>query len=119
MARIYRPNPGQKAFHNGTGRFRGLFGGRGSGKTVAGGLEALRMIQERPGWPGLIIAPDNRHLRRSTWPEFARWLPWSQVVEHHKTDSRIVFRNGSTIYYGGIDDPNSWRGPNVNWFWFR
>lgn len=66
----------------------------------------------------MIISPDYPHFRKSTWPEFASWLPWNQVTEHHKTANRITFRNGTVVYYGGIDDPDSWRGPNVNWIWF-
>lgn len=119
MARkVYDPNSGQRPFHNSRARFRALFGGRGSGKTAAGAIEALRMVNCRPGWPGIVIAPDNKHFTKSTWPEFAKWIPWSDVLQHHRTQNWLLFRNGSKVYYGGIDEPESWRGPNVNWFWF-
>lgn len=116
---IYRPNPGEiQKFHFSEARFRGLFGGRGSGKTVGGAVESIRKINDRPGWPGAVIAPDFKHFYKSTWPEWSRWIPWSEVVEHHKSQCWILFRNGTKVYYGGIDEPESWRGPNVNWFWF-
>lgn len=120
MARIvYRPNPGNiQSFHLSQARFRALLGGRGSGKTAGGAIEAIRKVHERPGWPGIVIAPDFKHFNKSTWPEFAKWIPWSEVIEHHKTQMWLLFRNGTKVYYGGIDDPESWRGPNVNWFWF-
>lgn len=67
---------------------------------------------------GMIIAPDYPHLTRSTWPEFMRWVPEGAIVGQHKGEKWIDFANGSRVYYGGIDDPDSWRGPNVNWLWF-
>ena len=27
---------------------------------------------------------------------------------------RIVFRNGASLEIGGIDEPGSWEGPNIN-----
>ncbi len=120
MARIvYRPNPGEiQPFHFSEARWRALFGGRGSGKTVGGAIEVIRKVHERPGWPGAVIAPDFKHFYKSTWPEWSRWIPWSEVVQHHQTQNWILFRNGTKVYYGGIDEPEAWRGPNVNWFWF-
>lgn len=128
---VYKPNTGgdwaisfepdgrgQEAFHTSQARFRALIGSRGSGKTATGVQEALRMVRERPGLPGAMVSPNMPHWTRSTWPEVQRWIPWDRVVQHHKTEKWILFDNGSTVYYGGIDDPDSWRGPNLNWLWF-
>jgi len=109
---------GQRAFWESPARIRGLFGGRGSGKTAIGALEAIRTAQARPGEAGLIIAPDYPHLIRSTWPEFMKWLPDGAIRYHNRSEKILGMQNGSTIYYGGIDDPESWRGPNCNWLWF-
>lgn len=46
-----------------------------------------------------------------------KWIPWSEVIQHHKTQCWLLFRNGTKVYYGGIDEPEAWRGPNANWFW--
>ena len=119
MARIvYRPSKEQQAFHFDTARFRALLGGRGSGKTAAGAVEALRKVRERPGSVGIIIGPDVPHFTKSAWPEWEKWCPWSEVIQHHKTQNWLLFRNGTKVYYGGIDKPESWRGPNANWIWF-
>lgn len=128
---VYKPNSaapidmlplpddwGQAGFHNSVARLRAAVGGRGSGKTATGIQEALRLVQERPGWPGGIVSPNVPHWNRSTWPEIERWTPWDRVVQHHQTQKWIEFDNGTKVYYGGIDDPDSWRGPNLNWLWF-
>jgi len=122
----YVPHRGQEAFHASTARFRGLFGGRGSGKTGAGAQEALRRI--RMGQPGAVINPDFENFKLSTWPEMRRWLPWEHVVQrdHYRAMPEwepsqaftIHFDNGAVAYCKGLKDPDSARGPNINWLWY-
>lgn len=125
--KIYRPNPGgQTSFHNSTAWARGLFGGRGSGKSAAGSQEAVRKVSQ--GEPGIVANPDFENLRISTWPALKQWIPWEQVRKHdHRMAAdtweprqpfTIHFRNGAWILVKGIKDPDSARGPNVNWFWY-
>lgn len=109
---------GQAPFHETLAPLKLLAGGRGSGKTAGGVQESLRMVRERPGWPGAMVSPNVPHWNRSTWPEVQRWTPWERVVQHHKTENWILFDNGSQVWYGGIEDPDAWRGPNLNWLWF-
>lgn len=97
-------------------RFVFFVGGIGSGKTAVGAVKAVTKILE--GKSGLIISPDYPHFIRSTWPEFSKWCPWSAVTYHNKTEKRMEFDTGAVVWYGGIDDPDSFRGPNVNWFFF-
>lgn len=103
-------------FHGSGARFRLLAGGRGSGKTAAGSQEALRRI--RLGRDGLVLSPSIPHFNTSTRVEFWRWIPWEHVEQHHKTEKWIRFDTGATVWYGGIEDEDRWRGPNVNWLWF-
>lgn len=112
----FRATPSQSRFLRSRARFVFFVGGLGSGKTAVGAVKALMKIQE--GKSGLIVSPDYPHFSKSTWPEWSRWCPWHRVVEHHKTEKRMVFDTGAVVWYGGIDDPDAWRGPNVNWFWF-
>lgn len=122
----YIPTIGQGRFHEDPAVIRLLVGGRGSGKTAAGTQEASKKIMK--GEPGLILAPDAEHFKRATWPQFNEWipvdpdltgLPMSPLIDHwSKGDKMIRFKTGSTVWYGGIRDPDSWRGPNVNWIWY-
>lgn len=53
---------------------------------------------------------------------------WSMVVpsqRHRSSDAwephqpfTMVFRNGVRVYCKGLKDPNSARGPNLNWLWY-
>ena len=83
-----------------------------------GALEALKQIETQPGIPGAIIAPDYPSLMKSTLPEFMNWVPDGAIVDQNKQEKWLLFRNGSRVYYSGIDDPDSWRGPNLGWAWF-
>jgi PBSX family phage terminase large subunit len=122
----YKPTPGQNGFHEDPAAIRLLIGGRGAGKTTAGVQEASKKIEQ--GQPGLILAPDNGHFKKSTWVQLNEWipidpeltgLPQSPLVEYwSKGDKVIRFTTGATVWYGGIKDPDGWRGPNVNWIWY-
>lgn len=107
-------------------RFVLFRGGEGSGKTSAGSIKALERI--KLGLDGIVVAPDFPHFKRSTWPELRRWIPWEFVIPKQRYRSAVdwsppsgfelVFTTGAVVYCGGIDDPISWEGPNVNWAWF-
>ncbi|MBD3268486.1 hypothetical protein GF373_17600 [bacterium] len=121
---IFKASPTQSATLRSNARFIGAFGGLGSGKTALGAVWAIHKAQQ--GKPGIIVSPDFPHFSKSTWPELEKWIPWSGVQNKRlnhpfTTDKRLIFNTpyGPTpVYYGGIDDPDAWRGPSVNWFWF-
>jgi len=117
-------SPKQSKFVLSRARYVGFIGGIGSGKTAAGAVKALRKTDE--GEPGIVVAPDFPHFSKSTWPEWSRWIPWGRVENRHLNhpytqDKRLLFRTQHgvvPVYYGGIDEPDSWTGPTVNWCWF-
>lgn len=123
---LYNPNPGQAAFHASPARFRALVGGRGSGKTTAGAQAALAKI--RKGEPGAVLNPDFENFKISTWPEFRQWIPWSHVIARDRHMGELGwepskpfvlhFDNGATVLCKGLKDPDSARGPNINWLWY-
>lgn len=92
----------------------------------AGGIQEVQR-KIKAGEPGLILGPTEKHFFRSTWVQLNEWLPidpavtgvpTTPLVEHwSKTDQIIRFKTGSIVQYGGIYDPDDWRGPNVNWVW--
>ena len=125
--KIYRPHSNPKVnelINNDTPRYALFRGGEGGGKSVAGIIKALERL--RRGMPGFMVSPDLTHFVASLWPEFKRWCPWDMVIDRHqrmnspgwipqKNVSHLVFKNGVTMMFGGIDDPSKWEGPNVNW----
>lgn len=97
-------------------------GGEGGGKSVAGIIKDLERL--RRGCSGIMVSPDFVHFKKSLWPEFRRWCPWDMVVDSQRRRSSkewepsgpftMVFDNGAMLLCGGIEEPGSWDGPNVN-----
>lgn len=97
-------------------------GGEGGGKSVAGIIKDLERL--RRGCSGILVSPDFVHFRKSLWPEFRRWCPWDLVVASQRRRASkeweptgpftLVFENGALALLGGIEEPGSWEGPNVN-----
>jgi hypothetical protein len=79
-------------------------------------MEALKRI--KAGQSGAVISPDNNHFQKSAGEEFAAWCPWEHLVSENRSKRWWLFDTGAKVYYGGIDDPESWTGINVNWVWF-
>lgn len=124
--KLYEPSDSQAGFIHSTSPFALYYGSRGSGKSGAGSQKALNKIKD--GWSGAVINPDFENFRYSTWPEFKEWIPWKMVVpsqRHRSSDAwqpsqpfTMVFMNGARVYCKGLKDPNSARGPNLNWLWY-
>lgn len=122
----FRSNEAQRGFLASEAYFLGLIGGRGGGKTASGSQKVLPKIEA--GEPGIIINPDFENLKISTWPEFREWIPWGRVVPRQRYRSHaewtpagpftLVFDTGSWVIVKGLKDPESARGPNVNWLWY-
>lgn len=68
------------------------------------------------------------HFKISTWVQLNEWIsidpavsgiPQSPLVDFWAKGDRLIrFKTGATVWYGGIKDPDAWRGPNVNWIWY-
>lgn len=120
------PYPEQEAFIKSTQRYVLFRGGRGSGKSSAGAQKALRKIME--GESGAVINPVFSDFIDSTWQELKQWIPWNMVIpsqRHRANDDwqpskpfRMVFINGKFIICKGLKNPESARGPNINWAWY-
>lgn len=117
----------QFVFADGPWRYGLAKGGEGGGKSVAGIIKCLERV--RRGMSGIMVSPDLPHFAKSLWPEFANWCPWDVVVrqqqkrkhpewEPYKSSFSLSFKNGAKIYCGGIENPRSWEGANINFAFF-
>lgn len=123
---LYNPTEAQSSFIASTARFALYFGGRGSGKTCAGSQKALSKIMR--GENGAVINPLFSDFKDSTWKEFKQWIPWDMVVptQRHRVKDEwqpsqpftMVFTNGVSVICKGLKNPDSARGPNINWLWY-
>ena len=122
----FNPYPKMQEFIDSTARFNLFWGSRGCGKSAAGSQKSIKKIQE--GCSGAIMNPDFENFRISTWPEFREWIPWDNVVGAHRYRRNIqwqpykpftmAFTNGVRVICKGLKDPDSARGPNINWLWY-
>lgn len=121
----YEPSENQESFVRSEAYFSAFIGSRGSGKSAAGAQKAMRKIAK--GGDGAVLNPDFENFKTSTWPEFRRWIPWEMVIPSQRYRQEIgwlphqpfelAFINGVKVTCKGVKDPDSARGPNINWVW--
>lgn len=124
--RLYEPSPSQAGFIASKARYSLFYGSRGSGKSGAGAQKTLKKLMK--GESGAVINPDFENFKYSTWPELRQWIPWKMVVgiqRHRGRDSWephqpfvLTFVNGARLYCKGLKNPDSARGPNINFVWY-
>lgn len=122
----FQPRPELVEFINCQARFILIRSGRGGGKTVSGAQKCMKKIKE--GMNGAAMNPDFENFKTSTWDELRKWIPWDMVVpkqRYRKSESweptrpfTMVFTNGARLYCKGLKDPESARGPNINFLWY-
>lgn len=109
--------PRQMRFVQDQRRFPGYVGGIGSGKSFAGGVKALK----RFGHPGLggVFAPSYPMLRDATQRTLFTLLDTVGIAyEHHKGENRLtILKSGHEVIFRSLDNPDSVRGPNLEWAW--
>lgn len=110
------PLPKQYEFHSCPARFRAYIGGAGSGKTLAGCYEAIKLSLMYPKNAGVICAPTFPMLRDATMRTFFSVCPEEIIKSYNKSDNIVEFYNGSIIMFRSFDDPEKARGPNLGWF---
>jgi len=119
----YAPAPKQEQFHRGRYqyKYRLLSGGTGSGKTLAGVWEMLSLlIDDNPGAVGFVFEPTipmvKRNLIKGAFEKLLGCPIESNplVQDFIKTDNRIDFINGSRLWFGSLEDPESAEGPNID-----
>lgn len=120
----YSATPHQHLFHLARYFFpyRGVFCGRGSGKTVCGLAEALMQATEYPGSVGYVFSPNFPMMRRNIFPTlsapFLLGNPfWNNpgIREWNKADSSLTLENGSEIWFVSLDSPERAEGANIDW----
>lgn len=94
--------------------------------SAASAQKAMKKIQM--GESGAVLNPSFENLKDSTWPELREWIDWNMVIEKHQGRESeawrpngpfdIVFKNGAKMMIKGVKDPDSARGPNINWLWY-
>lgn len=117
---VYNAHPKQAIFHHACRIHTDVLflGGRGSGKTTAGAIQAiLEATHNQPGSRGIVAAPTYSMLEDATMYEFFKWLPPQHVAHFSKARRILTLKNGSEVAFRSCDNPDSLRGPNRDWAW--
>lgn len=117
----YRPHKGQQPFHRDRYRVthRGIIAGTGSGKTWAGVAEDIYWCIRHPGIVGYVFEPSYPMVKRILIPKLEAFLgrPIESnplIRRFNKSDLRIEWENGSRLWLGSLDDPESAEGVSVD-----
>ncbi len=113
----YVPQPHQVRFHSSPAENKLLMGGVGSGKTLTGIHECIRLLQDNPESDGLIGAPTFPMLRDAI---LAAWFDFvhPSLYQFKRGDQQIIWKpTGRCIFLKTCGDPDRARGPTVAWFW--
>ena len=99
----YYPHPKQQTFHNDRYkiRYRAVFAGTGSGKTLSGVFETLSILLENPSSVAYIFEPTYKMVTRILLPTLENDLLLGKPIESNPTvdvfkrgDNRIDFCDG-------------------------
>lgn len=116
----YKKNKHQKEFDDDiTSKFLHLSSGFGGGKSYALAMKAIRLSALNKPWPGGLMAPTYRDLKRDIIPIFEDILEGNKIKYHyHKTDNYYQFpwSNGRLYLFSG---DQKLRGPNLAYFLFN
>lgn len=117
----YVPHATQLPFHvdAGTVKFRGLFGGTGSGKSLAGIAEDVYWCVRHAGIVGYVFEPTYKMIDRIVVPTLNVILGspfWESplVADFNRGRMNIRFFNGSVLWLVSLDDPEQAEGGNID-----
>lgn len=111
----FRLKPRQHDVFSDPTRFRVVIAGRRSGKTHEVGVELATAAGEKPNSRAWYIAPTYRQARDIAWGTFRAMIPPEMIVGRpNEQRLEIQLINGSAISLKGADDPDSLRGPGLD-----
>ena len=123
--RIFRLSAPQRRFCRavltGKPRYAAFVGGVGSGKTYAGCVSALNLSFAFPRNRGVIASGTERQLADTAQRQFFDLLAEqrleSRIVEHSKSEQRVLFHNGSEILFRSMEAYPRLLSLSLGWFW--
>lgn len=115
----YKPLPHQEAFHRDPHKFKGFFGGFGSGKTRTGAEEVTQHILSTPNGMTLIGAQTKPQLDQTAKKMFFDVFPRALIKDYHKQREELICENGHVVLFRPLDDEGKIRSLNLSCFWIE
>ena len=110
----YIPQPHQFIFHTDAHKFKGNFGGYGSGKTTTTREEFYKHLAITPNGTGLIGANISAQYEQTIKRDIEADFPVSLVKDVSIVKSYIEFVNGYRLMFRPFDDPGKLRSLNLD-----
>jgi len=110
----YIPQAHQQIFHRDPHKFKGNFGGYGSGKTTTTREEWYKHFAITPNGTGLIGANISAQYEQTIKRDIEADLPVSLVKEVSVKNSYIELVNGYRLMFRPFDDPGKLRSLNLD-----
>lgn len=95
-------------------------GGFGSGKTFIGSLLGIQISMKYPKMTGLVVGADLPLLKNTTIKAYLDhfdafgWEP-DREYRYLKTESKVIFPNGSEVLFRPLDNAERLKSLNVGW----
>lgn len=110
----YIPQEHQALFHTDAHKFKGNFGGYGSGKTTTTREEFYKHMAITPNGTGLIGANISAQYEQTIKRDIEADFPASLVKDVSVKNSYIEFVNGYRLMFRPFDDPGKLRSLNLD-----
>jgi phage terminase large subunit len=110
----YIPQEHQSIFHTDPHKYKGNFGGYGSGKTTTTRQEFYKHFAITPNGTGLIGANISAQYEQTIKRDIEADLPVGLVKEVSVKNSYIEFVNGYRLMFRPFDDPGKLRSLNLD-----
>lgn len=111
---IYRLTAPQWHVFNSPDRFRILNAGRRFGKTHLAIVEIEVAAVNEPNSVNWYVAPTYRQAKQIAWEKLKAMVPPGYIRSKDEGDLSMILRNYSTIALRGADNPDSLRGPGLD-----
>src|SRR5262245_40386011 len=119
LRRTVRMHQAQADFVRSKALYRGYVGGRGSGKTWAGGYDLIRRAQG--GHVCLVGSPTAVMMHDVTYPKFAALARelgvWDERSVRLTPYPTVTLATGAEVRFRTAEDPDKMRGPDLAHVW--
>lgn len=110
------PLPHQEAVHKDTHKLIGNFGGYGTGKSLTDFKDLEKHLLITPDANAMVTANISYQYENTIKKELEKDIPAAFVADYSVKNQTMVLKNGATLSYRPLDDPNKLRSNNLTYF---